>query len=119
MATRTQVIYEDDVTGERIADEDVQPILWSLDGRGYRSVLTPERVAKFREMLTEFADNAEVVPMEQLASRRRRSRSSAARPSVDREQNQAIRDWARKEGMPVNDRGRLPAQLIDAFNAAH
>ncbi|HZZ47526.1 MAG TPA: Lsr2 family protein [Pseudonocardia sp.] len=116
MATRTQVIYEDDVTGERIADEDVQPILWSLDGRGYRSVLTPERVAKFREMLTEFADCAEVVPMAQLASQRRRSSSSPARPT---EQNRAIRDWARKQGLPVNDHGRLPAQLIDAFNAAH
>ena len=38
------------------------------------------------------------------------------RPSIDREQNQAIRDWARKRGMKVSDRGRIPAEVLEAYH---
>jgi len=31
----------------------------------------------------------------------------------------AIRDWARTNGHPVSPRGRLGADIVDAFNAAH
>ena len=37
-------------------------------------------------------------------------------PSIDREQNQAIRDWARKRGMKVSDRGRIPAEVLEAYH---
>jgi hypothetical protein len=41
----------------------------------------------------------------------------AARPaSADREQNQAIREWARKQGMKVSDRGRIPAEVLEAYH---
>jgi hypothetical protein len=36
--------------------------------------------------------------------------------SVDREQNQAIRDWARKRGMKVSDRGRIPSDVTEAYH---
>jgi hypothetical protein len=42
--------------------------------------------------------------------------TSARRPSIDREQNQAIRDWARKRGMKVSDRGRIPAEVLEAYH---
>ena len=38
------------------------------------------------------------------------------RPAIDREQNQAIRDWARKRGMKVSDRGRIPAEVLEAYH---
>ena len=41
--------------------------------------------------------------------------SAGRRPTVDREQNQAIRDWARKRGMQVSDRGRIPAEVLEAY----
>jgi len=37
---------------------------------------------------------------------------------VDREQNQAIREWARGKGMKVNDRGRIPSDVVEAFHQA-
>ena len=36
--------------------------------------------------------------------------------AADREQNQAIREWARKQGMKVSDRGRIPAEVLDAYH---
>ena len=45
-----------------------------------------------------------------------RARGPARRPSIDREQNQAIREWARKRGMKVSDRGRIPAEVLEAYH---
>ena len=38
---------------------------------------------------------------------------------MDREQAGAIRDWARKNGHAVSDRGRIPASVVEAYEAAH
>jgi hypothetical protein len=45
-----------------------------------------------------------------------RRASSGGRASVDREQNAAIREWARKNGFNVSDRGRIPAEVLDAYH---
>ena len=52
---------------------------------------------------------------------RRRGRSGGGgrgRAAIDREQSAAIRDWARRNGHNVSTRGRIPAEVIDAFHAA-
>ncbi|CPT95387.1 Protein lsr2 precursor [Mycobacteroides abscessus] len=41
------------------------------------------------------------------------------RASIDREQGAAIREWATKNGCAISSRGRIPAEVIDAFNAAN
>ena len=38
------------------------------------------------------------------------------KPSADREQSQAIREWARKRGLKVSDRGRIPGEVLDAYH---
>jgi len=38
---------------------------------------------------------------------------------MDREQTKAIREWARKNGHEVSDRGRIAAPIMEAFEAAH
>jgi hypothetical protein len=43
--------------------------------------------------------------------------SNGRRPATqDREQTRAIREWARKRGMDVADRGRIPASVVDAYH---
>ena len=39
--------------------------------------------------------------------------------SVDREQNQAIREWARTHKMKVSDRGRIPSEVLEAYHQAN
>jgi hypothetical protein len=41
------------------------------------------------------------------------------RPGGDKAQNQAIREWARNQGEKISDRGRIPAELVTRFQAAH
>ena len=36
-----------------------------------------------------------------------------------KEQLQAVRDWAVKNGYDVAPRGRVKAEILDAFDAAH
>jgi len=35
---------------------------------------------------------------------------------VDRDQNQAIREWARMKGYKVSDRGRIPKEVTEAYH---
>nr|WP_330359970.1 histone-like nucleoid-structuring protein Lsr2 [Mycobacteroides abscessus] len=39
--------------------------------------------------------------------------------SASKEQLAAIRQWARKNGYEVSDRGRIKAEVVEAFEAAH
>lgn len=48
------------------------------------------------------------------------SGSSAARPTAHRREDlQTIRSWGRAHGMSVSDRGRISAELSEAYAAAH
>jgi Lsr2 len=37
--------------------------------------------------------------------------------TADREQNKAIREWAKKAGKDISDRGRIPQEIVDEFHA--
>jgi hypothetical protein len=45
--------------------------------------------------------------------------TTKARVPVDREQSAAIREWARRNGHKVSARGRISADVIEAYNKAN
>jgi Lsr2. len=100
----------DDLDGET-ADETVE---FGIDGKNYEIDLSKENAGRLRDALAGFVGAA------RRSGGRRRSGAAAAaparRPSIDREQNQAIREWARKRGMKVSDRGRIPAEVLEAYH---
>jgi hypothetical protein len=99
----------DDIDGEP-ADETVT---FGIDGRSYEIDLSAGNAGKLRDALSEFVASAR-----RSGGRRRAGSAPAARkPIIDREQNQAIREWARKRGEQISDRGRIPARLVEAFHA--
>ena len=49
--------------------------------------------------------------------RRRAGRTSAAAPKGT--SNARIREWARSNGYKVSDRGRISAEVVAAYEAAH
>jgi Lsr2 len=112
----------DDLDGEA-ADETVE---FGIDGKSYEIDLSKDNAGRLRDALASYVAAAR---RSGGGSGRRRggggsgSGSAAAgtgpanrRSSVDREQNQAIRDWARKRGMKVSDRGRIPAEVLEAYH---
>jgi hypothetical protein len=115
MAQKTIVQLIDDLDqGE--ADETVS---FALDGANYEIDLSTANAQKLRDALAPYVANA------------RRANRGATRPPggggrrssgrgarSDREQLQAIREWGRKNGWKVNSRGRIPADLLEAYNSS-
>lgn len=111
MAQIREVRLIDDLDGEP-ADETIE---FGIDGKNYEIDLSKENAAKLRDALAAY-----VAAARRSGGRRRGGSSGAARrPAIDREQNQAIREWARKRGMKVSDRGRIPAEVLEAYHKEH
>jgi hypothetical protein len=104
MAQKVHVVLIDDIDG-RDADETVR---FALDGVGYEIDLSAANAARLRTAMAEFVGHAR-----RVQGRGRRSRSGATGKSAE------IRAWARDQGLQVNERGRIPADLAAKFEAAH
>ncbi|SPX87825.1 histone-like nucleoid-structuring protein Lsr2 [Mycobacteroides abscessus] len=113
MAKKVTVTLVDDVDGEAAADESVE---FGLDGVTYEIDLSSKNAEKLRKQLSTWVEHARKVSGR---SRRGGLGSGRKRPSIDREQSAAIREWAGKNGHAISSRGRIPAEVIDAFNAAN
>lgn len=111
MAKKVTVTLVDDFDGEGAADETVE---FGLDGVTYEIDLSTKNAGKLRGDLKKWVDAGRRVG----GRRRGRSGSGRGRGAMDREQSAAIREWARRNGHNVSTRGRIPADVIDAFHAA-
>ena len=115
MAKKVTVTLIDDVDGEAAADETVE---FGIDGVSCEIDLSAANAAKLRDELDLWVSSAR-----KLSGRRRvkttiSGTSSKGRVTVDREQSAAIREWARKNGHKVSARGRISADITDAYNKA-
>ncbi|AOS61186.1 histone-like nucleoid-structuring protein Lsr2 [Actinoalloteichus hymeniacidonis] len=116
MAQKVTVTLVDDLDGSK-ADETVE---FTFDGAAYQIDLSSANAGVLRDALAGFVGHAR-----RSGGRKRNVRPGGDRAdggstsAGDREQNQAIREWARKRGMKVSDRGRIPADVIDAYHAAN
>jgi len=105
----------DDIDGSEIADGAGERIEFSLRGVSYQVDLSSANVAKFDKALKPFIDAAAKV----RGGRPRATKVPASKGVVSKEQLTAIRQWARKNGYEVSDRGRIKVEIVEAFEAAH
>jgi hypothetical protein len=110
MAKKVTVTLIDDFDGEAAADETVE---FGLDGVAYEIDLSTKNATKLRGDLKKWVEAGR-----RVGGRRRGRASGRGRGAIDREQSAAIREWARRNGRNVSTRGRIPAEIIDAFHAA-
>jgi hypothetical protein len=106
MASRTIVELTDDVDGSKA----VETVTFALDGKSYEIDLSAKNAKALRADLKSY-----------VTAGRRAGRAAPRRVSsapMDREQSQAIRDWARASGYAVSDRGRISSEIMDAYNSA-
>lgn len=107
MAQRVNVILVDDIDGSD-ADETVN---FSLDGADYEIDLTSEHASELRNALSLYVGYARKV-----GGRRTKGQRSSATGSVSAAD---IRQWARENGFDVPERGRVSAEVREAYAAAH
>ena len=116
MARKVQVLLVDDVDGST-ADETVS---FGLDGAHYEIDLSADNAAAFRDALAGYVAAARKAGRSGSGSGKAARAASSPKPSPsgDRAQNQAIRDWAKRNGLQVSERGRIPAEIVAKYHAA-
>ncbi len=105
MAQKVNIVLIDDIDGSGA----VETVSFGLDGTSYEIDLNKKNAAALRDALAGYVGNARKV----TGSRRggRRSSAAALGPSA-----REVRDWARSNGFKVPDRGRIPADIREAFD---
>lgn len=123
-----QVITElvDDLDGTPIDEGAGESIEFSVGGVEYVIDLKTKNANEFHRKLDYYIDHAT-----RVGGRKRKSSPAGAvsptksAPSAststkrDPAQTRAIRQWAADEGYEINDRGRIPAGIEEAYNAVH
>ncbi|MFZ2510077.1 MAG: Lsr2 family protein [Gordonia sp. (in: high G+C Gram-positive bacteria)] len=105
MGRRTVIQMTDDIDNSDI--EEFETVRWALDGKSYEFDTSPANAAAFRDLVATYVAVSRSVGG--------RGRKSAVRSTDTR----AIRAWANENGFAVSDRGRIPADIIAAYEAAH
>jgi hypothetical protein len=110
MAQKVNIILIDDIDGS----DAVETVSFGLDGSTYEIDLNEKNAKKLRDALATYVGNGRRV----AAKRGGRGRSAASKATSDHAPRE-IRDWARSNGFDVPARGRIPADVREAFEAAH
>ena len=122
MAQRVNVVLVDDIDG----NDATETVTFALDGVEYEIDLSEENANKLRESLSLYIGHGR-----RTGGRRRsgsgqggdqkasRPRSSSGNSSSDGPSASEIREWARANGHTVPDRGRVSAEVREAYAAAH
>jgi hypothetical protein len=106
MAQKITVALEDDLDGGP-ADETVR---FGLGGTEYEIDLSTKNANAFHRQLASF--------IEQARKTGRGSRRRPGRTVSSRERSADIRAWAKDQGITVSDRGRIPANVAEQYDAA-
>ncbi|MEV4439823.1 Lsr2 family protein [Streptomyces sp. NPDC049577] len=111
MAQKVQVLLVDDLDGGE-ADETVT---FALDGKTYEIDLNTDNADKLRAALEPYTKSGRRTGGRAAAGRGKvRAAASAGSPDTAK-----IRAWAKENGYSVNDRGRVPAEIREAYEKAN
>lgn len=110
MAQKVNILLVDDLDGS----EATETIVFGLDGTDYEIDLNDTHAKKMRDALSEFVGAGRKVTGGRGRSRRASSSSSSSSTS----DKTAVREWAKANGMEVSERGRIPADVQEAYDAA-
>ncbi|WP_435271543.1 histone-like nucleoid-structuring protein Lsr2 [Streptomyces sp. 1222.5] len=110
MAQKIITVYTDDLTGEESGE--VAAHSFSLDGVTYEVDLGHDSYDKLLEVLAPFMRAGRKIG-------RSKSAASGKRRANGSQDSAAIREWARGNGYEVSERGRVPSNVREAYEAAH
>jgi hypothetical protein len=109
MAQRVEVRLTDDLDGTEIRTGKGETVTFSLDGKSYEIDLTAKNASVLRKALRPYVDVGRPIK----GSRRRPVRTKVGADA------RTVKRWARANGYQVRERGRVPNQILAAFEAAN
>lgn len=111
MAQRVNVVLVDDIDGSDASET----VSFGLDGAQYEIDLSATNADRLREALAPYIGHGRRAGgRKKAASAARATPSSTGGPSAA-----DIRAWARDNGWDVPERGRVSAEVREAYAAAH
>lgn len=114
MAQRVNVILVDDIDG----DDAAETVSFGLDGVEYEIDLNESNAAELRAALARYIEAGRRVAGRKSSGRGRRGQRVAAGGDTGPSASD-IRAWARENGWDVPERGRVSAEVREAYAAAH
>lgn len=125
MARRIVHQLVDDLDGTILEVGDGETVLFSLDGVAYEIDLTEENAAALRDAFAPYIDAGRSVSTRASGSRGGGSSSRSATGGGRKQRRSGqrdygpVREWAAKNGYTLSERGRVPAAVLDAYDAAN
>ena len=107
MAQKVNITVESDLSGK----PDASTVTFGLDGATYEIDLTEQEESKLRDAFAKYVGAARQV-----------SKGKGRKPVASRQSGpsaRTIREWANSNGHEVPERGRIPAEVREAYDAAH
>ena len=111
VAQKVSVTFACDYDSKEIPSGEHLTRAFSLDGRDYEIDLCERHSQKFDEVMKRFSEKARKVSTKVGRTKRR--------TTAHRRRSAEIRAWAKRSGMEVSDRGRIPSQVIAKYEANH
>ena len=99
----------DDIDGST-AQETVS---FALDGVEYEIDLSQKNASNLRQRLDDYVSQGR-----RTGGRAKRA-PAKGRPGADKADTGAIREWAQAQGLKVSGRGRISAEVAQAYRSAH
>ena len=104
MATKVLTTLQDDIDGSAA----VETVRFALDGVEWEIDLSDRNANRLRNSLSEFIAHGRKVGG-------KRTRKAASSSEVD---PKLVRQWAEANGIEVNARGRIPAEIVERYKSS-
>jgi len=117
MAQRTLIQLVDDLDGTELADGEGETVTFALDGSTYEIDLSRENADALRGVIYDYSAHARKASSGRRAAKK--TASSAGGGAASGPSAAEVRAWAKDNGHEVPDRGRVPQEVRDAYEAAH
>lgn len=105
---KVETVRTDDLDGSA-ADSTIR---FGLDGAEYEIDLNDEHATTFRQFVQQY------IAVSRKVSGVRRAVGARSRKTTASPDSTQVREWAKSQGLPVKDRGRVASELIAQYRAA-
>lgn len=106
VAQKVQTLYVDDIDGSDAAGT----VHFGLDGTEYEIDLNSAHGEALRNVLRTYIDHGR-----KSGGARRATRSRRNTGTID---TTTVRAWAKEQGIDIKERGRVPANIVEQYQAA-
>ncbi|WP_409497095.1 histone-like nucleoid-structuring protein Lsr2 [Amycolatopsis sp. cmx-11-12] len=99
-----------------------QTVPFALDGVSYEIDLSDDNAAALRDEFARYVESGKRVGGRRVKVAAGQGTADSAangvKSTVDRQRNQRVRAWAGENGYSIAERGRIPQDIYEAFEAA-